>query len=106
MKEHTKGTPVSKEDWEGKFAHKTKNRGPWPGPLRFDLDSWKAARPRAGKVEMVTVNKTDKYPEKNRGLPEKPFENDHLHCPCTVCGHTYQGECEWHGCECCSSLCD
>jgi hypothetical protein len=48
--------------------------------------------------------------KKNMGV-ENVTQNDHLHCPCVICGHTYQAECEANsaenkgGCDCCSSTC-
>jgi len=73
---------------------------------KFNLEEWKKGRARPGQKEMMAPIKiTPKYPEKNAGLPKGEFENDHLHCICTICNHKYQGECEIEDCVCCSSLC-
>ena len=70
------------------------------------IQDWMKGRTRAGVPETVTgVTRLAKYPAKNTGLPTGPFECDHLHCPCSVCGHTYIADCEAADCECCSSTC-
>lgn len=107
-KPHTKGTTLTEKQW-AEMAAAGRVKGEHPGPERFDLESWKASRSRVGVKEMVTVGKTDKFPEKNSGLPDGPFETDHLHNTCTKCKDKYKyiGEVEWHGgMDCCSGLCD
>ena len=69
------------------------------------VKEWMKTRTRAGEREIVYVGKTDKDPEKNSGLPQGEMETDHLHCPCSKCGHEYQMDCEEADCKCCSSLC-
>lgn len=44
--------------------------------------------------------------QKNDGLSSRGWEFWHeTDCPCTICGHTTQEECEAAGCDCCSSFC-
>ena len=65
-------------------------------------------RRRAGVLEAVEPAK--RMGDKNAGV-EGIAENDHLHCPCIICGHSYQWEClessfkDKGGCDCCSTTC-
>ena len=73
----------------------------------MDEKLWRKQRTRVGVVETVTVAHVK---GKNLGIPGE-VKTDHLHCPCSICGHVYQWECEEEsnrfrgGCDCCSGTC-
>lgn len=76
------------------------------------------ARPANGRIHHVKVpHRTGRPPykrgdtgaditEKNEGLHVRGWEFWHAtDCPCSICGHTLQEECDAAGCDCCSSFC-
>jgi len=74
-----------------------------------EFDAWKLTRADGGARLGIEKDSFVSYtpltmPDKNLGLPTT-VKNDHLHCPCTICKHIYQPDCERMNCICCSSLC-
>lgn len=83
--------------------------------------AWEAQRARPGERKTVNFNLIDEVRQKdhgpiliqkNHGLPANNRVNYVTgHCPCTICGHEFQWECELNsfevngGCDCCSSVC-
>ena len=96
-----------------------------PQERRAVQDAWLADRSRPNEVKTITFTRiersktyhpgrpTEKTVEirKNIGLPasgQVTFRTGI--CPCSVCGHQYQWECELASdgdtpCDCCSSIC-
>ena len=76
--------------------------------MAIDIEAWKKTRTRVGVQE--ACQKPEVMGRKNAGVATVE-QTDHLHCHCTICGHTYQAECEANsfenkgGCDCCSSTC-
>ncbi len=72
------------------------------------LSDWMKTRARAGQIERVEAPEV--MGEKNAGVANVTVTN-HLHCPCSICGHKFQFECEEEssrvngGCDCCSTTC-
>jgi hypothetical protein len=71
-------------------------------------------RPADGRTYHVKVpgdswrraNGTIPVDQKNDGLNNRGWEFWHAtDCPCSICGHTLQSECEAEQCDCCSSFC-
>ena len=92
------------------------------------LEEWKASRTRLGEPQEVLVSITYRpyrsdarlavqiKPEYYVGREKKTRSdgrqfkwyrviNDHLHCPCAICGHETQWECEEADCRCCNETC-
>lgn len=67
-----------------------------------EVEEWSKSRTRCGVEELIEI--PIQIPNKNYGLTSKVLV-DHLHCPCSVCGHKYGLECEKENCQCCSSSC-
>jgi len=48
----------------------------------------------------------ERFEKKNQGLNPRGWEHWHeTDCPCSICDHKTQEECDRAGCDCCSSFC-